>query len=64
MGKNTGNGHRQGPVKDRSQTYNSTTGQYIKRDTNTGKFLSCKDSPFKNIRGDENAKIAKQESRK
>jgi len=50
MAKNTGNDTRKGAVKDRSQTYNSTTNCYIKRDTTTGKFVSCKkDTPYKGI---------------
>ncbi len=50
MAKNTGNGHRKGIVSNRTQTYNSKTKQFVKRDSSTGKFLSCKDEPFKNIR--------------
>lgn len=50
MAKNTGNGHRQGVVLDRTQIYNEKTGKYIKRDTTSGKFLSSKDTPYKNIR--------------
>lgn len=56
MAKNTGKGHRQGIVSNRTQGYNSKTGQYIKRDTQTGQFVSCKDSPYKNIRRETNAK--------
>lgn len=57
MGKNTGNGHRVGPVTNRTQTYNSKTGQFIKRDE-TGKFMSSKDTPYKNVRKEEKAKEA------
>jgi hypothetical protein len=50
MAKNTGNDSRQGAVKDRSQTFNPKTNCFVKRDTSTGKFLSCKkDEPFKGI---------------
>ena len=50
MAKNTGNDSRQGAVKERSQTFNPKTNCFIKRDTSTGKFLSCKkDEPFKGI---------------
>ena len=35
MAKNTGEGTRNGQVKDRSQYYNSKTKQYIKLNTET-----------------------------
>ena len=50
MGKNTGDGHRQGQIKDRKQFLNPKTGQYVKMDTNTGKFISTKNTPFKGVR--------------
>lgn len=51
MAKNTGNEHRQGAVKERSQTFNPKTSCYVKRDTKTGKFISCKkDEPYKGIK--------------
>lgn len=50
MGKNTGEGFRQGQQKDRKQVFNNKTGQYIKIDTSTGKFMSSKDTPYKGIR--------------
>ena len=56
MGKNTGNGYRVGSVINRTQTFNPKTEQFIKRDE-TGKFVACKDTPFKNIRKEEGAKI-------
>lgn len=49
MAKNTGNGSRKGAILDRSQTYNDKTGQYIKRDSTTGKFISSKDTPYKSV---------------
>lgn len=50
MGKNTGSNYRQGAVKDRSQIFNSKTNCYIKRDTTTGKFISCKNNePYKGV---------------
>ncbi|QKF93733.1 hypothetical protein QKU48_gp0275 [Fadolivirus algeromassiliense] len=55
MAKNTGNGSRQGVITDRTQTYNPKTGQYIKRDA-TGKFVGTKDTPFKSVRREKNAK--------
>ena len=59
MAKNTGNGHRAGVVSGRTQVYNPTTEKYIKRDAKTGKFMSSKDTPFKNIRNEEAIKNAK-----
>jgi len=50
MGKNTGDGKRNGQIKERSQVYNEYNGMYVKRDTKTGKFISQKDSPYKGIR--------------
>jgi hypothetical protein len=51
MAKNTGNNTRQGAVKERSQTFNPKTNCFVKRDTTTGQFLSCKkDDPFKGIK--------------
>lgn len=47
-----GDGHRIGAVKQRSQTYNPRTGQWVKRDTNTGRFMDVKQNgnPFKGVR--------------
>ena len=50
MAKNTGENHRKGSVKDRTQTFNSKTSQYIKRDGNTGRFMSSKTTPYKGVR--------------
>lgn len=51
MAKNTGNGHRTGAVKDRSQVYNPKTDTYVKRDTDTGRFMEVKEDgkPFKGV---------------
>ena len=49
MGKNTGQGHRIGAVKDRTQVLNTKTNQYIKRDATTGKFISSKGTPYKGV---------------
>jgi hypothetical protein len=48
----TGDGHRNGAVKDRSQVYNPKTEDWVKRDTNTGRFIDRKsdDDPFKGVR--------------
>lgn len=49
MGKNTGDGFRKGPTKDRKQIYNEKTKQYIKINTDTGKFMSSKNTPYKGV---------------
>lgn len=52
MAKNTGDDHRIGAVKDRSQTHNPKTDLYVKRDTKTGEFMDVKTSspePFKGV---------------
>lgn len=50
--KPTGDGHRNGAVKDRSQTFNPKTGSWVKRDSDTGKFIDQKQDskPFKGVR--------------
>ncbi|MNR27991.1 hypothetical protein D3C85_1452920 [compost metagenome] len=43
---------RKGAVKERSQTYNPKTDNWVKRDTNTGRFMDVKtsdNSPFKGV---------------
>lgn len=47
-----GDGHRKGAVRERSQTFNPKTDQYVKRDTNTGRFLDVKQdgTKFKGVR--------------
>ena len=47
-----GDGHRHGAVRERSQTYNPKTEQYVKRDTTTGRFMDVKKdgTPFKGVR--------------
>lgn len=53
MAKNPpyGDNHRQGVVKDRSQTYNPHTDRYVKRDADTGRFIDQKADrkPFKGV---------------
>lgn len=44
---------RKGAVRERSQTYNPKTDSWVKRDTNTGRFMDMKTSdskPFKGVR--------------
>lgn len=54
MAKNgiSGDGHRNGAVKERSQTYNPRTEQWVKRDANTGRFMDSKQdgTTFKGVR--------------
>ncbi len=57
MGKNTGEGYRIGAIKNRSQTYNPKTSLYVKRDE-SGHFMACKETPFKNVRREESAKMS------
>lgn len=47
-----GDGHRIGAVRGRSQTLNPKTGQWVKRDAGTGRFMEVKKakSPFKGVR--------------
>jgi hypothetical protein len=51
MAKNTDEGYRKGSVNDRSQVQNPKTGQWVKRDTETGKFMDVKEDgePFKGV---------------
>ena len=46
-----GDGHRNGAVRDRSQTYNPKTETWVKRDTNNGRFMDQKadGKPFKGV---------------
>lgn len=54
MAKNapTGDNRRIGAVKNRSQTFNPVTKQWVKRNANTGKFMDVKSdgTPFKGVR--------------
>ena len=45
-----GDGHRNGAVRDRSQTQ-APSGHWIKRDSNTGQFMDVKSDgkPFKGV---------------
>jgi hypothetical protein len=46
-----GDGHRIGAVRDRSQTFNPVTEQWVKRDSETGRFMDVKKDgePFKGV---------------
>lgn len=54
MAKNppSGDGHRIGAVREKSQTYNPATDKWVMRDTNTGRFMDVKQDgkPFKGVR--------------
>jgi len=52
MGKNTGKGYRRGEEKNRSQVENPRSGDWTKRDTESGEFLRVKKDakPFKGVR--------------
>jgi hypothetical protein len=47
-----GDHHRHGAVKDRSQIYNPRVGKWVKRDTETGRFMDQKEDGerFKGVR--------------
>lgn len=47
----SGDGHRNGAVKDRSQTYNPKIERWVKRDSDNGRFMDVKsnDNPFKGV---------------
>jgi hypothetical protein len=53
MAKNPpyGDHHRVGTVRERSQTYNPQAERWVKRDTETGRFLDQKadPKPFKGV---------------
>lgn len=54
MAKNPpyGDNARKGAVKDRSQVYNPQNDRYVKRDTDTGRFMDVKHDheKFKGVR--------------
>jgi hypothetical protein len=47
-----GDGHRKGAVRGRFQVLNPKTGQWVKIDKGTGKFMDVKQdgTPFKGVR--------------
>lgn len=47
-----GDNHRQGAVRDRSQTFNPHTDRWVKRDGDSGRFMDQKADPrpFKGVR--------------
>jgi hypothetical protein len=48
----SGDGHRNGAVRQRSQVFNPVTKHWTKRDTESGKFVDQKadGKPFKGVR--------------
>lgn len=46
-----GDGHRNGAVRERTQAHNPKTDKWVKRDSNTGRFMDVKQdsTPFKGI---------------
>ena len=48
----TGDGQREGAVRERSQTFNPKTERWTKRDSGTGRFMDQKGdrNPFKGVR--------------
>ena len=51
MAKSTGEGKRIGIIGGRTQVYNEKTDCYVKRDTETGRFIGCKKGTmFKDIK--------------
>lgn len=52
MAKNTGNGTRNGAVKERVQALNPVTKRYVKIDTQSGRIIDQKKTagPYKGVR--------------
>ena len=48
----TGDGHRNGAVRKRTQVLNPKTNRFVKRDTGAGQFIDGKsdEKPFKGVR--------------
>ena len=48
----TGDSHRKGAVRNRSQVHNSHNDRWVNRDTETGKFIDQKadKDPFKGVK--------------
>ncbi|WP_321480136.1 hypothetical protein [uncultured Bacteroides sp.] len=55
VNKPYGDNARIGAVRERSQVFNPKTGLYVKRDTNTGRFIDVKTTggKFKGVRGEK-----------
>jgi transposase len=55
MAKKTGDGYRKGEVRERSQVYNPTAEKWVKRDSETGRFMNVKEDgePYKSVRKED-----------
>lgn len=53
-----GDGHRNGAVRNRSQVYNPQNDRYVKRDSDTGRFMDVKSDgdKFKGVRTEKTKK--------
>lgn len=58
MAKNTDEGYRKGSVCNHTQIQNPRTGNWTKRDTNSGKFIDGKKGgkPFKGVAKEEDGR--------
>lgn len=62
VNKPYGDNARVGAVKDRSQVYNPKTDKWVKRDSQTGKFMDVKttdNKPFKGVRKEKKSSYNK-----
>ncbi len=57
MSKNTGKDYHKGAVKDRTQVQNPKTGNWTKRDAESGRFVDTKadSQPFKGVTRESSA---------
>jgi hypothetical protein len=53
MAKNTGKRHRKGAVKGRSEFQHPRTGQWFKRDSETGRILNGSRNQHKGVRNEK-----------
>jgi hypothetical protein len=61
MATNTGDDHRIGSVKDRTQVHNPQNDTWVKRDADTGRFMDVKSdgTPFKGVAKEEDGRRSK-----
>jgi len=59
MASNTGKCTRKGAVKGRSQTYNPRLSSWVKRESDSGRFLAMKKDggPFKGVKVESSARV-------
>lgn len=55
----TGDGHRNGAVKKRSQVKNPRNNRFVKREASSGKFMDVKadKEPFKGVRKEKHDEV-------